>query len=594
MHIFQVKIKKAHYLLVCLLLVILSSCGKKERAMVIPKDKQLEAIYLSRLDTCIAYLDSMTLASGKHDLLVNFQKARQQFKRIEVVMGFVERENYKTLNGPNILKVEEEDATDIKIRNPFGFQVLEELLFEDSLKIVEVHNIASKTRDRLQLIRNNTSLKLKSYHILWMVRDELARIALTGITGFDSPALTQSLPEAVMAYDGILEVVSLYETHFISTELYPKIVAEIKLAQAMLRDGNFNDFNRFAFIKNHINKQLRLLQEIKTDWNVEYPMELAFNNEMTSLFSSETFNMDFYSDYVEVDSLFPFKQELGKQLFNDHQLSATNTMSCATCHNSDKAFTDGLKTFPKQLRNTPTLTYAGLQQSFFYDGRTGNLEGQIVDVVNNNNEFHSNLANLQDVISKDSGYVTTFEKLYKNGVTQENVRNAIAVYVRGLGDFSSKFDHNINDLENTLTKSEINGFNLFMGKAKCATCHFPPVFNGTVPPYFTESEFELLGVPKDTITNVVDTDFGRYDVYQTEERKHFFKTPTVRNISKTAPYMHNGVYNTLHQVLVFYNNGGGAGLGMDLEYQTLPPDALNLTEQEMEDIVLFMNTLEDQ
>lgn len=594
MHIFQVKLKKAHYTLVCLLLVITSSCNKKEQIQELPRDKQLEALYLKRMDTCIAYLDSMKLAKGKQDLLVHYQKAREQFKRVEVVMAFEERANYKTLNGPNIPKVAEEDATDIKIKSPFGFQVMEELLFEDSLDISEVHFITSKTRDRLNLIRNNTGLKLKDYHILWMVRDEIARVALTGITGFDSPVLEQSLSEAITSYNGIMDIFTLYEQNFISSELYSKLRSEIKAAQATLQQGKFNSFDRFAFIKNHTHKQLQLLQEVKTDWNVEFPMELAFKNNMTSLFSKETFNMDFYSDYVETDSLIQPKRHLGKQLFNDTRLSAGNTLSCASCHNSDKAFTDGLKAFPKQLRNTPTLTYAALQKSFFYDGRTGNLEGQIVDVVNNNNEFHSNLANLQDVVSKDSSYAKAFETLYRKGVTQDNIRNAIAVYVRSLGDFNSKFDQNINGKENTLTESELNGFNLFMGKAKCATCHFPPVFNGTVPPHFTESEFELLGVPKDTITNVVDTDFGRYDVYQTEERKHFFKTPTVRNSSKTAPYMHNGVYTTLHQVLVFYNNGGGAGLSMDLEYQTLPPDALNLTEKEIQDVIAFMNALEDQ
>ena len=134
-----------------------------------------------------------------------------------------------------------------------------------------------------------------------------------------------------------------------------------------------------------------------------------------------------------------------------------------------------------------------------------------------------------------------------------------------------------------------------MGKAKCATCHFAPVFNGTVPTLYKDTEIELLGVPtkNDTINAIVDADLGRYNVFKTEERKHFFKTPTIRNIELTAPYMHNGVYTTLEDVVDFYNRGGGAGIGIDLELQTLPPTPLNLSETEKEDLILFMKSLTD-
>ncbi|WP_240640278.1 cytochrome-c peroxidase [Mangrovimonas spongiae] len=570
------------------------SCKKSVEPVSKSPVNELEKTYLANLDSSIVYLDSLKKSSTKLELLKFYKKSRKQFKLAEPILAFTDKENYKTLNGPNILKVEEEDATDIKIKNPFGYQVIEELIFEDSIPLNKLHSTASKTANRLKLIKSNTVLRLKDYHVLWIIRDEIARIALTGITGFDSPALGQSLEEAVINYNALEHIIKTYKANFKSEDLFKTVISEFQNSKKMLQSGEFNSFNRYLFIKEHTHKQLALLQDIKADWTIEFPLELAFNNNMTSLFSKETFNMDFYADYVEVDSLITAKRSLGKTLFNDVRLSSDNSMSCATCHNKDKAFTDGLRVFPKQLRNTPTLTYAAFQQSFFYDGRTGNLEGQVVDVVNNNNEFHSTLKSMEKIVSEDSTYVAKFNDIYKKGVTQRNVRNAIAVYVRSLGDFSSKFDKNINRLEQTLTQSEINGFNLFMGKAQCATCHFAPVFNGTVPPNFTESEFELLGVPKDTITNVVDTDFGRYNVFKTEERKHFFKTPTVRNISKTAPYMHNGIYTTLQQVMTFYNDGGAAGLGIDIENQTLPTDALNLSNTEIEDIIAFMHTLEDE
>lgn len=193
-------------------------------------------------------------------------------------------------------------------------------------------------------------------------------------------------------------------------------------------------------------------------------------------------------------------------------------------------------------------------------------------------------------------YQEAFLSTYGKEVNNYLIRNAIASYIMSLNPFNSKFDLNMQGVENTLTKSEINGFNLFTGKAKCATCHFTPLFNGLVPTVFKESEMELIGVPqtKDTINAKIDDDLGRYDVYQTEQRKFFFKTPTVRNIEKTAPYMHNGVYTTLEEIVDFYDKGGAAGLGIDLEYQTLPTDRLNLSKQEKADLVAFMKSLTDK
>jgi cytochrome c peroxidase len=133
-----------------------------------------------------------------------------------------------------------------------------------------------------------------------------------------------------------------------------------------------------------------------------------------------------------------------------------------------------------------------------------------------------------------------------------------------------------------------------MGKAKCATCHFIPLFNGITPPKYVASETEVLGVPLSLADSTLDPDTGYYGVIGVDSYKYAFKIPTVRNSEKTAPYMHNGVYRTLDQVMEFYNNGGAAGLGIDLANQTLPREALNLTENEKEDIIAFIKSLESK
>ncbi|WP_026903178.1 cytochrome-c peroxidase [Pedobacter glucosidilyticus] len=150
--------------------------------------------------------------------------------------------------------------------------------------------------------------------------------------------------------------------------------------------------------------------------------------------------------------------------------------------------------------------------------------------------------------------------------------------------------------KDALNTQELAGFNLFMGKGKCGSCHFLPLFSGAVPPLFEKMESEVLGVPAntDTINAKIDADLGKYNLYKIPHQKHAFKTPSLRNIALTAPYMHNGVYQTLDEVIDFYNKGGGAGLGIILENQTLSPDKLQLSETEKKQLIAFLNALTDK
>ena len=218
-----------------------------------------------------------------------------------------------------------------------------------------------------------------------------------------------------------------------------------------------------------------------------------------------------------------------------------------------------------------------------------------MNVVNNENEFHLDLNTVEQRIKEDDVYASSFDELYDGEVTNQNVRHAIATYIRSLAPFDSRFDKNMQGSENTLTSEEKLGFNLFMGKAACATCHFPPAFNGTVPPKYMETEFENLGVPKNADFDhpILDDDPGQFHPYMVEEKRNFFKTSTVRNVALTGPYMHNGVYESLEEVVQFYNVGGGQGMGLEVPYQTLPPDSLHLTDKEQKALVAFMQSLTD-
>ncbi|MBF03943.1 MAG: methylamine utilization protein [Flavobacterium sp.] len=579
-----------------LLVFMNSSCKEKEVYETIAPLQQLEMQFKNDLWNATLALDSLNASKNIKEKRSFYLKARMFFKKSEPILAFIDADNYTFLNQPNLLKVEEEDFTDVKIKEPNGFQVIEELLYEDTVDLETLNRQVVSASTKFKFLHKNLTLQfLKEHHILWIIRDALNRVALTGITGFDSPVLSNSLEESKIVYTSLKEILSIYESQFQNKDLYHHWMNQIDSSLTFLSEKDFNTFDRYTFIKEHTHKAMGIWNQTVTDWNVTFPFKQPINYEVTNLFEKNTFNINHFTDQKE-NPLAEEKVQLGKMLFEDKTLSHNKTISCASCHKQELYFTDGLTKSPGTTRNSPTLFYAALQKGFFHDKRTGSLEGQIVDVVNNPNEFHLSLNDLEKRVLENEDYVATFKKVYAKEIDNHLIRNAIASYIMSLSPFQSKFDLNMQDKENTLTKKEINGFNLFMGKAKCATCHFAPLFNGLVPVAFKESELELIGVPKtkDTLMAVMDDDLGRYTVYKTDQRKFFFKTPTIRNIEKTAPYMHNGVYTTLEEIVDFYNKGGGVGLGMTLENQTLPFDKLNLTNQEKDDLVLFMKTLTDK
>jgi cytochrome c peroxidase len=247
---------------------------------------------------------------------------------------------------------------------------------------------------------------------------------------------------------------------------------------------------------------------------------------------------------------------------------------------------------------TPGLFYAAMQSHQFYDLRSTTLEDQAHQVIFNKDEFNFSDTAIVNKLTKDSAYGEAFSKAFPKSdkLSGYEVRNAIGAYVRSLMPFRSRWDQYMQGNKEALTAEEKHGFTLFAGKAKCATCHFIPLFNGNIPPWYTKSESEIIGVPQQAVWTkaIIDPDSGRYRINPISELAFAFKTPTVRNIEKTGPYMHNGVYTSLNDVVEFYHRGGGVGLGIDLPFQTLPFDSLILSKTDKKAIVAFMRSLTDE
>lgn len=576
--------------------------------MIVSVDKEsmfngaIRDYYFETLDSCSYFIQKLDTLNPILDNKKYFLKSREWYKRTEPMLIAYDYENYLSMNAPNLLKVEIDDYQDIKIQNPKSFQVLEELLYSDeAFSNKELHSVLEYLKVRIPYIRKNHILiTQRDRHHLKMIRDAIINIATKGITGFDSPMLSNSLNEAVYNYETIKTVLLNYKNAFGNDDLYDNWTNEINAAIIDLRSGDFDSFDRYSFIKKHTNKQLKLIEDTANDWSIELNASRALNPKATNLFAKDFFNLAMFS-LQRSPAMSKDKIELGESLFNDASLSNTETISCATCHIKTKAFTDGNRKAKgnsgvELQRNTPTLSYAVYQRTFFYDGRSDGLEDQIINVTNNENEFHIDMDTFEEKVKANGFYKKQFESLYGGEITNLNVRNAIATYIRSLAPFDSKLDRNMNEKENSMTTQEVLGFNLFMGKAACATCHFPPAFNGTVPPKYMETEFENLGVPKNASFEnpILDDDQGQYFPYKVEVRRNFFKTSTVRNVELTGPYMHNGVYETLDEVVQFYNVGGGQGMGLEVTHQTLPSDSLNLSNDESKALIAFMKTLTDK
>lgn len=555
---------------------------------------------VAALDTAVGTLRHHFLQkSNEAQLQADFKKARVAWKQVEWLTELYFPEAAKNINGPALDEFEEESGYVVP---PHGFQVVEEYLFPyDAAQRNDLETeieILKSTMNRLKLLTRSTDFT--DSHIFDALRLEVFRIVTLGITGFDSPVSFQSLPEARASVAAIGRYFAIYEP--ILLEKQPDLAKSLRqliITTAQKLSGDFNTFDRLAFITNCANPLSGLLLDTQKALQIPVFDEMrALRPDARTLFDEGVFEVAAFG-LSTAGKTTPAAVALGKQLFYDPILSGNGQRSCATCHQPDKGFADGL---PKALaldgkhtigRNTPTILNAALSRTLFADSRVVYLEDQATDVVTNATEMHGSLEVAVEKIKAIKKYAQQFEASYPDGVTSFNVRNAIANYERSLVRLNSRFDQYVRGEKTALNEAEKRGFNLFAGKAKCATCHFVPLTNGTVPPAFDKSESEVMGVFTAPLSKKIDPDLGKFNLTKAEIHRFSFKTPTVRNIALTAPYMHNGAYKTLEDVVAFYDHGGAVGLGLDLPNQTLPPDKLHLTNQEKADIVAFMKALTD-
>ena len=598
------------YLLIlsCLFLIFSFSIRNSKLADPAQETRRFykQKVDLFKTETTILY--KLTKKNNEKLIQQQFLKTRYAYKQIEIFTEYFFPFYAGKLNGLPIPFYEEAEPDKME-QLPTGMQVIESYIFP-GLNKQEKKRLQAESSELVRYANElsgvNESHEFNETNIFDAIIEQLYRITALGITGFDSQAAFNSLAECRSSLNSIQQILSFFSDSLAGyfPHEFPDIVVKLKNAQAYLATNiDFNTFNRMEFIQQYLNPVTTIVgrYKISKDYK-DNPGALFYAaiNKNGIMFSPAAFDpYRFLDDYTTSTT----KIELGRKLFFEKRLSSNSQRSCASCHQPGKAFTDGLRTstaldgHSPLLRNAPTILNAALQRNLFSDSRSRTLEEQVMQVLDNAQEMHASAKETAQKIVNLDEYKILYKQAYPNSPLNnaaKNVCNAIASYERTLIALNAPFDQHMNG-SNVLSKDEINGFNLFMGKAKCGTCHFMPLFSGAKPPRYYFVESEVIGVPATSNPRnaSLDKDSGRFRITGLPLHMFSFKTPTLRNAALTAPYMHNGVFNSLEEVVEFYNNGGGKGLGIAPPNQSLPFEKLNLTKQEEKNIIQFIKSLTD-
>lgn len=571
--------------------------------------EKIKIFYIHQFQALTKSIKLLHIAVEKNEPAKNikarFLAARLDYKQIEFILEYYYELDVSKINGPGIDFVEEEDP--LAYHEPQGFQLIESILYPayDTAKRRLLLQYTDKLYQLINGLSNNAASFQPDEYILDAAIEELFRILALGITGFDSPSGHLSLSEAKSSLKGMQVVIESFHDEIVAAGLsdYEKTLDLLQKATFYLeKHTGFDNFNRMEFITRFLNPLTNWLGSAKTKMGyADNPIKYALIRKTAQLFDQQSLQRD---RYLYDDTITTARIELGKRLFYEPGLSRNGKRSCASCHKPSNAFTDGLSKANELdehtflLRNTPTLWNAALQRNLFYDSRQTSLDHLITEVLANEREMNSGRDTAAENIKQRKDYFSIYNEAYPSAqgkMEGSKLVNAISMYLRTIVSYNSRFDKYMRGQKAYMQANEVRGFNLFMGKALCATCHYIPLFNGSKPPSYYYQESEVIGVPAttDTVHAVIDNDPGRYAIIKKNFLMHSFKTPTLRNIALTAPYMHNGVYKTLEEVIEFYNRGGAKGLRIDIDNQTLPFEKLGLNATEKKDIAAFLRTLTD-
>jgi cytochrome c peroxidase len=553
--------------------------------------------------------------TGRGQIKEQIRVSRVKLKAIDFWLRYFEPIAYKKINGP--LPVEWETEVFEKYEPPYRRQgsgiTLAELSLEEEkvqkdslLSLIDTSLVALQTFEA-----DSITTQLHTYHHFFLAnRLYLLNLASIYTTGFECPDTGDIIPELRMMLSSVKKIYDNFDSNFPQTALSKEYLDLYEQFTAFVnhQSPDFSLFDHFSFIKDFVNPLFRLNQQFINSYGVTTIslMDFSLENSAYSIFDKSLYtpqNTKGIFSLVEDENILTEIKKIGKLLFYDPLLSGNNKRSCASCHKPTEFFTDTTLVTAFQFdgqqhlpRNTPSLVNAVFNHLVMYDGKHIALQGQAKDVIQNPIEMNSNEKDLLKKLLSCKEYKDAFKKFVQytpeeKDISLTHIVSAITYYYADFSNYYSSFDDAMNN-KGSLNSAEKSGFNLFMSKAQCGTCHFIPQFNGVKPPY-VGSEFEVIGVPEDSAYKKLSPDKGRHVINSVDEMMNAFRTGTVRNAAHTKPYMHNGVFQTLEQVIDLYDAGGGAGKKLKIDNQTLSTDSLRLTKEEKSNLIAFIHSLNE-
>lgn len=552
---------------------------------------------------------------GINNVLAAINEARTSLKAFDFWGRYFDPVSYRKMNGP--LPVEWETEVFEKFEPPYkreGTGLTQATIYLDEENPDKEHlkylvKSAIDVSKAFEADSNTRFLKTHD-HFFFCNRLYLLNMAAIYTTGFECPDTDVVIPELKRMMATVNGIYNAYNESYNNAPLTQDYISLYNdaVTYVQAQPDDFTKFDHFTFIRDYVNPLFKKNQQLLNKYKVfsRSLVDYSLNKKELSIFDKEIYHGQdpkgiFHR--VEDEEVLYEIDRVGKLLFYDPLLSGNNQRSCASCHKPTEYFTDTavatalhFNQADHLLRNTPSLVNAQYNHLLMLDGKHISMQNQALDVMNNKDEMACAKEDILEKVLSCKDYEKTFKKLLKytpteDEITFDHITSAITFYYSKFSYGYAPFDKAMNE-KMAIDASVKHGFNVFMSKAQCATCHFVPQFNGVKPPY-VGSEFEVLGVPEDTAYTALSDDIGRHGVHEADEMKNAFRTGSIRNIAYTKPYMHNGVFNTLEEVVDFYDGGGGIGHGLAVPNQSLAPYSLGLTKTEKADLIKFMTALNE-
>lgn len=587
--------------------------------------KEYNNLYTSSVGDFHKQLADLTASIKNSDLNNNQSKAsikqqiwncRLKMKGLDFWFRYLEPNVYRKINGP--LPVEWENEVFEKFEPPYkregaGLSLAEQYLDEKNIRKDSLATLIELSIDALNTFRaDSITSQLNSYHHFFLAnRLFLLNLAAVYTTGFECPDTNHIIPELRVLLKDVKDIYGTFDETFTSTPLSKDYLTlyDHTLSFVNNQPDQFSSFDHFAWIKDYVNPLFRMNQQFIRSYSVvtKNYNDYTLNNDCNSIFDKSLYspqNSKGIFSLLDDEKVLSEIKQVGKLLFYDPILSANNARSCASCHKPTEYFTDTAVNTAFQFnrvdhlpRNTPSLINVGFNHLIMLDGKHISLQDQAKDVMHNSIEMNGSEQDLVKKVLSCKEYKDAFKKFLRytpeeKEVTLSHIVSAITFYYTDFSNYAAPFDDAMNNRQ-PVSPNAKKGFNLFMSKAQCGTCHFLPIFNGVKPPYIG-SEFEVIGVPEDSLYHKLSDDKGRYNVNPAPETLHAFRTSTIRNASFTKPYMHNGVFHSLDQVIELYDAGGGAGKKLAVSNQTLATDSLKLSKEEKAELIAFIQSLNEK